>query len=120
MTASALRPVEWIGSARRDLRRFPEEVRRAFGQAIYEAQLGRKHPHAKPLRGFGGAQVLEIVERVDGESYRVVYTVKFTQAICVLHAFQKKAKRAIATLMHELNVIRERLRAAEQHYGQIR
>ena len=86
------KPVEWVGSSRRDLKRFPKAVRTVFGQALFDAQRGQKHPDAKPLKGFGGAGVLEVVEDDDGNTYRAVYTVRFAGIVYVLHAFQKKSK----------------------------
>ena len=71
------KPLRWIGSSREDLRDFPAEIRRMIGYALHFAQMGDKHPSAKPLQGFGGAGVLEIVEAHDGEIYRAVYTVRF-------------------------------------------
>lgn len=115
---NALKPVEWVGSSLADVRAFPEDVRRGFGQALFEAQLGGKHPAAKPLKGFRGASVLEIVEDHDGDTYRAVYTVRLAGVVYVLHAFQKKSKRGIATPQHEIDLIRQRLRLAEeQHEG---
>jgi phage-related protein len=113
---SARKPVEWIGSSRDDLREFPPEVRRVIGQAIDDAQLGAESPVAKSLRGFGGRGVLEIVDDFDGDTYRAVYTVKFAGVIYVLHAFQKKSKKGIATPQHEVALIRARLKRAEQHF----
>ena len=110
--------VEWVGSSRRDLRRFPKGVRLVFGQALFDAQLGSKHPDAKPLKGFGGAGVLEIVEDDAGSTYRAVYTVKFAGVIYVLHAFQKKSKRGIKTPPQEIEKVRSRLKEAENHYAQ--
>jgi phage-related protein len=91
------KPVEWIASSRDDLREFPKDVRRVMGQAIDDAEHGAEHPSAKALKGFGGRGVLEIVDDFDGETYRAVYTVKFAGVIYVLHAFQKKSKKGIAT-----------------------
>ena len=110
------KPVLWIGSSRDDLRAFPGEVRRVMGIALDDAQNGDEHPRAKALRGFGGRSVLEIVDDEDGDTYRAVYTVRFAGAIYVLHAFQKKAKKGIATPQHEIAVIKARLKAAEAHY----
>jgi len=110
--------VEWVGSSRRDLKRFPKGVRLVFGQALFDAQLGDKHPAARPLKGFGGAGVLEIVEDEAGSTYRAVYTVKFVGVIYVLHAFQKKSKRGIKTPLQEIDTIRNRLKEAEKHYAQ--
>jgi phage-related protein len=106
------KPVEWVGSSLENLRSFPPEARREFGQALYEAQIGGKHPAAKPLSGFGGAGVLEIVEDHDGDTYRAVYTVKLQGAIYVLHAFQKKSVRGIKTPKHEIDLIHARLKQA--------
>jgi phage-related protein len=109
-----LRRLYWVGSSKRDLLALPGEVVDVFGYALYLAQIGRKHNQAKPLQGFGSAGVLEIVEDWEGNAYRAVYTVRFEQAIYVLHVFQKKAKRGIATPKSELDIIRNRLKAAEQ------
>jgi len=110
------RPVRWVGSSREDLRAFPEEVRRRVGGALWDAQLGLKAPYAKPMRGFGGASVLEVVDDFDGDTYRAVYTVRFARAVYVLHAFQKKSRRGIATPKAELDLIKQRLnRAKEDH-----
>jgi len=114
----AARPLRWIGTSRDDLREFPEPVRRRVGGALSEAQLGGKAPYAKPLKGFGGAGVLEIVDDFDGDTYRAVYTVKFAHAVYVLHAFQKKAKRGIATPKSELDLIEHRLKRAKADYEQ--
>jgi phage-related protein len=114
------KPVFWMGSSREDLREFPEEVCQAMGFALWQAQLGRKHRDAKVLKGFGGAGVLEVVEDHDGDTYRAVYAVKFAGAVYVLHAFQKKSKKGIKTPVAEMNVIRQRLKAAEQHHEERR
>ena len=103
------RPVVWIGSSRRDLRAFPRKVRREIGVALYAAQLGEIDPAAKSLRGFGGASVIEIVSEDKGGSWRAVYTVRFVEAVYVLHAFQKKSKRGIATPRQDLDLIKRRL-----------
>jgi phage-related protein len=97
IAAPAIKPVTWIGSARADLSSFPEEVKDAVGYALYVAQMGGKHRDAKPLRGFGSAGTLEIVENHAGDTYRVVYTVRLAGRIYVLHAFQKKSKTGIKT-----------------------
>ena len=108
--------VRWIAGAREDLRRFPQAVREVVGYALYLAQMGDKHPSAKPLRGFGGAGVLEIVDDYDGDTYRAVYTVRFKDRIYVLHAFQKKSKKGIATPKPDVALIKERLRLAAKDY----
>ena len=110
-----MKDLVWVASALKDLRGLPEEVKNEAGYALYQAQLGVKHPDAKPLRGFGGARVLEIVINEDGDTYRVVYTTKLEQAIYVLHAFAKKARRGRKTPDHEMTVIKLRLAAAEEH-----
>jgi phage-related protein len=110
------KPVRWVGSSREDLRAFPEEVRRRVGGALWDAQLGLKALFAKPLRGFGGAGVLEIVDDFDGDTYRAVYTVRFAGAVYVLHAFQKKSGRGIATPKAELDLIERRLRRAREDH----
>jgi phage-related protein len=107
-----LKPLRWIGRSREDLRRMPEEARRNIGYALQFAQAGTKHPSAKPLRGFGDAGVLEIVEDHDGDAYRAVYTVRFAQVVYVLHAFQKKSRSGIKTPPKEIDLIRQRLRVA--------
>lgn len=112
------KPVRWIGSSREDLIGFPEEVRRRVGGALWDAQLGGKAPFAKPLKGFGGAGVLEVVDDHDGDTYRAVYTVRFAGVVYVLHAFQKKSKRGIATPKPELDMIERRLKRAKEDYEQ--
>jgi phage-related protein len=107
------KPVEWVGSSRKDLRTFPEEVKNDIGLALWFAQLGDKHPSAKVLRGFGGAGVLEVVDDYDGDTYRAVYTVKFADAIYVLHCFQKKSKQGRETPQQDKDLIRERFKRAE-------
>jgi len=104
-----------MGSAKRDLRAFPEEVKDSMGFALYVAQQGGKHANAKPLRGFGGAGVLEIVEDHGGDTYRAVYTVRLAGRVYVLHAFQKKSKTGIETPKAENNLIKSRLKRAEEH-----
>ena len=111
---SSLKPLCWVGSSRRDLLSLPDPVVDFFGFALYLAQDGRKHEQAKPLSGFGSAGVLEVVEDWNRSTYRAVYTVRFEIAVFVLHVFQKKSKRGAATPKADLDLIRERLRAAEQ------
>ncbi len=112
----AVKPVVWIGSSLRDLRAMPDQVRRDIGQALYTAQQGATDPAAKPLKGFGGARVMEIVERDPTGAYRAVYTVQFAEAVYVLHVFQKKSKRGIATPKQEIDLIRRRLAEAEREH----
>jgi len=112
-----LRPVVWIGSAKRDLRAFPGEVKDSIGFALYVAQQGGKHVDAKPLRGFGGAGVLEIAADHGGDTYRAVYTVRLAGRIYVLHAFQKKSKSGSDTRRADIDLIRSRLRRAEEEHA---
>jgi phage-related protein len=112
------KPVYWVGSSRRDLRQFPKGVRQVFGQALFDAQTGRKHPNAKPLKGFAGAGVLEVVADDHGNAYRAVYTVRFPGIVYVLHAFQKKSKSGIKSPAEEIAKVRSRLKDAEGHYAQ--
>ncbi len=111
--ASPTKPLEWIGSSYKDLMALPPDVRRFFGFALSLAQAGDLHDSAKVLKGFGGAGVLEVVEDDSGGTYRAVYTVKFAEAVFVLHCFQKKIKRGIETPREDMNIIRARLRLAE-------
>jgi phage-related protein len=111
-----LKPVRWIGTSLRDLRSFPREVRIDIGHALFTAQEGKTDPAAKPLKGFGGANVLEIVASHHGNAWRAVYTVRFQDAIYVLHAFQKKSTKGIATPTREIDLIKQRLAEAERDY----
>jgi phage-related protein len=110
------KPVRWVGSSKNDLSAFPEDVRRRVGGGLWDAQRGIKAPFAKPLRGFGGAGVLEMIDDYDGNTFRVVYTVSFARMIYVLHAFQKKSKRGIATPKFDLDLIKRRLTRAREDY----
>lgn len=98
----------------------PTEVRRFFGFALSLAQAGDRHDSAKVLKGFGGAGVLEVVEADLGGTYRAVYTIKFDEAIFVLHCFQKKSKRGIATPKEDMNVIIARMKIAEAFVQELR
>lgn len=109
------KPLYWIGSSRRDLLQFPEPVRRSMGFALGAAQYGGKHFAAKPWKGEGPG-VLEIVKDFAGDTYRVVYTIRFARAVYVLHAFQKKSPRGIATRQLDVELIRNRLRSAQKDY----
>ncbi|HEY7491892.1 MAG TPA: type II toxin-antitoxin system RelE/ParE family toxin, partial [Candidatus Tectomicrobia bacterium] len=115
-----LKPVRWIGNSRDDLRDFPVQARRNIGYALHFAQMGDKHPSAKPLQGFGSAGVLEIVEDHDGDTYRAVYTVRFAEVVYVLHTFQKKSKRGVKTPKREIDLIKARLQRGEDDYRQWR
>ena len=104
------KPVFFIGSAREDLKQFPEDVKQDIGYALYEAQRGGKSTAAKPLKGFAGAGVLEIIENYSGDTYRAVYTVKFKDVVYVLHCFQKKSKKGMATPNQDIELIKRRLK----------
>ena len=93
-------------------------MQHVFGFALWQAQIGKKHIDAKPLRGFGGASILEIVESHGGNAFRAIYTVRFKEAVYVLHAFQKKSKTGRKTPSRDIGVLRQRLKIAEQHYEQ--
>jgi phage-related protein len=110
------KPAEFVGSAEEDLASFPRPV---MGFAIYMAQIGQKHQAAKPLTGhkdFKGAGVLEVVDDHDGDTYRAVYTVKLAAVVYVLHAFQKKSKQGSETPKADVEVIKQRLKRAREHY----
>jgi phage-related protein len=111
-----IKPVVWIGTSKADLSTFPEEVKDSVGFALYVAQQGGKHRDAKPLRGFGGAGILEIVDDFDGDAYRAVYTVRFAGRLYVLHVFQKKSKTGIKTPKAEIDLIQSRLKRAEEEH----
>lgn len=113
-----LKPLVWMGSSRADLSVFPDAARGEMGFALYLAQCGGKHPKVKPLKGFGGAGVLEVAADWDGDTFRAVYTVRLAGAVYVLHAFQKKAKRGIATPRREMELIARRLKDAETLHAQ--
>ena len=110
------KPIRWVGTSLRDLRSFPRAVRRDIGHALFTAQEGRTDPAAKPLKGFGGASVLEIVASHHGNAWRAVYTVGFQDAIYVLHVFQKKSTKGIVTLKREIDLIKQRLAEAERDH----
>ena len=107
------KPVEWIASSYKDFTAFPGEVQDEMGYALYIAQIGGKHDSVKPLKGFGGAGVLEVVSSHIGDTFRTVYTVKFANAIYVLYAFQKKSKEGIKTPAEDLALIERRLKVAQ-------
>lgn len=107
------RPLEWIASSYKDLMALPSDVRRRFGYALSLAQMGDQDDAAKVLKGFGGSGVLEVVEDDAGGTYRAVYTVKFAEAVFVLHCFQKKSKRGVATPKADMDIIHARMKVAE-------
>lgn len=119
MEPTPRKPLVWIGSSLKDLLTLPRRVQRDIGRALRYAQLGGRHEHAKPLKGFGGAGVLEVVEDHDGRTYRAAYTVRLAGRIYVLHVFEKKSRKGIATPKHDMDLIRARLNQAEEiHHRQ--
>ncbi len=117
MSAQALlKPVHWVPPTYDDLVALPRAAQHTIGVALMVAQAGGKHPSAKPLKGFKGAGVLEVVEDHDGNTYRAVYTVRFADVVYVLHVFQKKSKTGIETPKHVIDLIRARLKTAELDY----
>jgi phage-related protein len=113
--AAGEKPLYWVGSAKRDLLAFPEQVKDEIGTALSVAQFGGKHPKAKPWKGEG-AGVFEVVEDLRGDTYRAVYTVRFEGAVYALHAFQKKSPSGIKTPRTDTELITRRLRMARLDY----
>ena len=111
-----VRPLVWVGSAKRDYDRFPPQLQRNLGFELFLAQTGQHPPSAKLMKGLGGG-IVELVADHDGDTYRAVYTVRFRDAVYVLHAFMKKSKRGITTPNHDIELIRRRLRATETDYA---
>ena len=111
-----LKELEWIASSRKDMKALPRPVQRVFGYAFHAARMGETPPEAKPLKGFGGMGVPELIYDYRGDTYRAVYTVRFATKVYVLHVFQKKAKRATATPKEDMDLIRSRLKRAESLY----
>lgn len=107
--------MHWVGSSRKDLGAMPDQVQDVFGYALFQAQIGQKSDAAKPLKGFGSAAVLEVVEDCRGDTYRAVYTVKYAHAVYVLHCFQKKSVKGAATPKPDMALIRERLKVVDVH-----
>jgi phage-related protein len=113
LKTARLRPIEFIGSSKKDLSGFPAPVKQDIGHALFVAQQGGRAPNTKTLQGFGGGSVVEILEDHEGDTYRCVYTTRLKQAIYVLHAFQKKSKRGRRTPKHEIDLVQARLKEAE-------
>lgn len=111
-----LKPLIWVGSSKDDLVKFSDDIRSGVGYALYLAQKGERSVHSKILQGFGGASVIEIIERDESGTFRVVYTVKMPKAIFVLHAFQKKSKQGIKTPKQEIDLVKKRLKEAQEIY----
>jgi phage-related protein len=115
---AARRPIHFIASSLKDLREVPPAVRGAFGRQLLDVQYGDTPVSAKPLKGFGDSSVVELVEDEDASTYRAVYTVRFERAVYVLHVFQKKSKRGIATPKTDVDLVKRRLKTAGNHYKQ--
>jgi phage-related protein len=109
------KPLHWVGSSLKDMTRFPLDVQRSIGFALSAAQYGGKHPSTKPWKGEGPG-VFEVVNDHDGDAFRAIYTVRFANAVYVLHAFQKKSPRGVATRQSDINLVRERLKLAQRNY----
>jgi phage-related protein len=114
------KPVIWIASTKHDLKKLPEEIQGRVGHALWSAQVGGSHPHAKALKGFGDASVVEIIEDWQGNTYRAVYTVRFEDAVYVLHVFQKKSLRGAETPKADIDRIKKRLREAKAIHKALR
>ncbi|HEX3146951.1 MAG TPA: type II toxin-antitoxin system RelE/ParE family toxin [Gemmataceae bacterium] len=112
-----LKLIEWVKSARAELKRFPDQVRYQVGSALLQVQKGLGHPSIKILKGFGGAAVREIKTEDESGTFRVVFTVQFAKAIYVLHAFQKKSKSGSKTPKEEMDRVARRLALAEIDYA---
>ena len=120
MTRPARKPLYFIASSWKDLKGLPGPVQDTFGTLLLDVQYGDTPGGAKPLKGFGGAGVLEIVEDYDGDTYRSVYTVTFREVVYVLHVFQKKSKHGIATPKRDLDLVRSRYGSAQRHYATLK
>jgi phage-related protein len=114
------KPVVWIASTKHDLKSLPEEIRGRAGHALWSAQTGGTHPQAKVLKGFGDASVIEIIEHWQGNAYRAVYTVRFEEAVYVLHVFQKKSRRRVETPKADIDLVKRRLRDAKAIHEALR
>ncbi len=108
------RVLVWVGSSKKDLTAFPDRVKDVMRYALWPAQIGDKHPDAKPSQGFGGAGVVEIVDDYDGDTYRTVYTLTLADTVYVLHAFQKKSTHGASTSKRDVDLVRSRLKQAEE------
>jgi phage-related protein len=114
---ASLRPLLWIASSKKDYRDFPSRVQYSLGFELFLAQTGQHPPSAKPLKGLGSGTI-ELVENFDGDTYRAVYTVRFSEAVYVLHSFKKKSKQGIKTPQSDIDLIKRRLKSAEEDYAQ--
>jgi phage-related protein len=112
--AVSVKPVWWIGSTKKDLLVMPEDVQQQVGFALYQVQCGKMPPEAKPLKGYGGASVQEIIVDFNRDTYRAVYTVRYADRVYMLHVFKKKSKSGIATPKSDLDLIEHRLKQAAE------
>lgn len=110
----------WIGSSRKDLKEFPNEIQDEIGHGLYLAQMGDRHNRAKTLSGLGSAKIIELRENDRSGTYRVVYTVEMDEFIFVLHAFQKKSQKGIATSKQDIDLIKRRLNEAISLYEELK
>ena len=110
------RPLMWVASSKGDLLDMPDDVVDDFGHGLYQAQVGKFPDIGKPLSGFGSANVIELIKDHKGDTFRAVYTVRFVEVIAVLHAFQKKSKKGKETPKQDIELIRSRLKTAEEMY----
>ena len=110
------KPVIWIGSSKKDFMEFPDDIRNEMGHALYVAQIGEKHRDAKPLKGFDGGSVLEIVQSNGQGTFRTIYTIQMEEAVLVLHAFQKKSTTGIKTTKHDIDLVKQRLKSGYHQY----
>lgn len=115
--AYPIRPLFWIASSKRDYGEFPPRVQDTLGFELFLAQTGQHPPSAKPLKGLG-SRVVELIEDFDGNTYRTVYTVRFQEAVYVLHAFKKKSKRGVATPKSDIELIKRRLKDAVSDHAE--
>jgi len=109
-----MKQVIWVGSSLKDVGKFPSDVQDVVVSALDEAREGGKHQDAKPMKGFTGSGVPEIIDDYDGDTYRVVSTVRLSEAVYVLHAFKKKSTKGIKTFKRDIDMVKHRLRAAEE------
>ncbi len=111
-----MKPLFWVGSSKRDLDKLPDDIKSSFGHALYLAQHGERYLRSKIMKGFGGAGIIEIIERGASGTFRAIYTIKMAKAVFVLHVFQKKSKSGIATPKKEIDLIKRRLKDAQKMY----
>lgn len=113
---SETRKVIYLGSTLKELKKLPPAVKEVFAHGIHLATIGSAHVDSKPLKGFGGRSVVEIIGNGRGETYRAIYTVKYQECIYVLHVFKKKSTKGISMPKKEQKVLEERIKTASAHY----